>query len=280
MKNGIVIESNKQYHDYKEAISKSRLANMSRTPAYFKWCEDTPQEPTEDLIVGSAFHKLVLESNDFDNEFAILPSGIDRRTKLGKETYNQFVESNADKEIITQEQYEMICAMRDSLLANKYAKQLLNGSHEQSMYFIDNFTQILCKIRPDCYKIIGDRVIITDLKSCKSANAKDFMNDIVKYNYDLQAYMYRLGVSIILNVPIENISFVFICCEKKAPFLFGLYEATQDIFDRGEMLFREYIGMYKECLETNNWYGYNGFDNTPITIGLPNWVLKNNEEGE
>lgn len=280
MKNGIVIESNSEYHNDKTAINKSRLTNMAVCPQYFKWCEENPQEPTEDLIVGSAFHKLVLEPNEFDSEFAIMPI-IDRRTKAGKELYNEFVESNNGKTVITSEQYEMICAMRDAILSNPYAKKLHNGEHEQSMYFVDELTGIQCKIRPDTYTRIGDKVIITDDKSCKSAMPEDFMRDIIRYGYDVQAYMFRYGVSKVLNIPIENVSFVFICCEKKEPYLTAIYEVTQDIFDRGEMLFRKYIGMLKYCTDTNNWYGINGHTHEPMTIGLPEWAKKdNNKQGE
>lgn len=272
----IVIETNKSYHSNTTAISKSRLANMSKTPAYFKWCLDNPQEPTEDLIIGSAFHKFVLENNDFNKEFAVLPS-VDKRTKVGKAELEEFMLKNEGLDFINLDAYFMIEDMANSLARNPYVEKLLKGHHEQSMYFADEFTGIECKIRPDCYKVIGDKVIITDLKSCKSAEPTDFMKDIVKYHYDLQAYMYRLGVAKTLNIPIENVLFVFVCVEKKAPYLSAVYEASQDIFDRGEMLFRKYIGMYKECLETNNWYGYNGIANTPITIGLPNYMINNNQ---
>lgn len=278
-KQGVVIETNKEYHSDLNAVSKSRLGLMAKTPAYYKWAMENPQEPSEDLVVGSAFHKLVLEPDDFDKEFAVLPEGIDRRTKVGKETYALFMEENADKGVITIEQYEMISKMRDSVLSNPYTVKLLNGKHEQSMYFVDDLTGIQCKVRPDTYTIIGDKVIITDEKSCKSAMPEDFMRDIIKYQYDLQAYMYRLGVAKTLNVPIENVSFVFNCVEKKAPYLSALYEVTQPIFERGEMLFRKYIGMLKECIDTDNWYGYNGFTNAPMTIGIPDWALaKDNEE--
>jgi hypothetical protein len=46
---------------------------MSVCPAYFKWCEDNPQEPSEDMVLGSAFHKIVLEPETFDKEFMIMP---------------------------------------------------------------------------------------------------------------------------------------------------------------------------------------------------------------
>ena len=126
MKSGIVIETNAEYHGYREAISKSRLANMSVCPAYFKWCEDNPQEPSEDMVLGSAFHKIVLEPETFYDEFAVMPN-VDRRTTQGKMKYAEFIIEADGKTVITQEQYDTICGMRDSISL----LELCAGSHER-----------------------------------------------------------------------------------------------------------------------------------------------------
>lgn len=279
MKQGIIIESNKEYHSDLTAISKSRLSKMSVCPQYFKWCEDNPQEPSEDLIVGSAFHKLVLENETFGKEFVVMPN-IDRRTKLGKEQYEQFVLSSEGRQVITQEQYEMICAMRDSVLSNKYAVALLKGNHEHSFYTEDELTKENIKVRPDCYRSVQDRIVITDLKSCRSAITEDFMRDVVKYSYDLQAYMYTLAVSKVMNIPQEYVDFVFIAVEKKAPYMMNMLQADQFVLKRGEALFREYIGKYHECKETNHWWGLNGAYGIINNLSLPNYLLKEVIKGE
>lgn len=279
MKQGIVIESNAEYHGYREAISKSRLANMSVCPLYFKWCEDNPNEPTEDLILGSAFHKWVLENDTFDTEFAVMPK-VDRRTALGRAKFAEFVENCVGKEVITEEQFETIKGMRDSIMANKYTQRLLKGEHENSMYFVDDLTQEPCKVRPDCWFKIGDRVVIVDLKSCRNADTTEFMKDVAKYHYDLQAYMYSYGVSKVLNIPMENIDFVFIAVEKKTPFLANILQADQYVLQRGEMLFRKYIGQYHECKESGEWYGYNGKFGLINNLTLPNYLMKEMNKGE
>lgn len=278
-KQGIVIESNKDYHSDLTAISKSRLAKMSVCPQYFKWCEDNPQEPSEDLIVGSAFHKLVLEPETFGKEFIVMPL-IDRRTKQGKELYEQFIITSQGRDILTQEQYEMICAMRDSVLSNKYAVALLKGNHEHSFYTQDELTKENIKVRPDCYRNVQDRIVITDLKSCRSAITEDFMRDVVKYSYDLQAYMYTLAVSKVMNIPQENVDFVFIAVEKKAPYMINMLQADQFVLERGEALFREYIGKYHECKESGNFYGLNGAYGIINNLSLPNYLLKEINKGE
>lgn len=286
LKVGLVTESNAKYHADLSAISKSRLAKMSVCPRYFKWCEDNPQEQSEDLIVGSAFHKIVLEPKTFDKEFVVCPP-IDRRTKAGKEAYEAFLQTANGRAVITQEQYDTICSMRDSVLNNPYAVQLLKGKHEKSMYAVDDLTQERIKARPDCFRIIDTtdendepikRVIITDLKSCRSAMYDDFCRDVVKYAYDLQSFMYTDIASKVLNVPRENISFVFIAVEKKAPYLVNILQADEYVLQRGEALFRKYIGMYHEARTTDNWWGLNGQQGIINNLSLPSYLLKNIEE--
>ena len=270
MKQGIVIERNDEYHSYKEAISKSRLSRMSVCPKYFKWCEDNPQKKSDELLEGSAFHKLVLEPDTFDDEFVVAPH-FDRRTKVGKQEYADFCKmvEETGKEVLTDEQYEMICGMRDSVVANPYSAKLIKGNIEQSMYFTDDMTGVACKVRPDVWREVTDGLVIIDLKSTRSALPTDFARDVVKFNYDLQAYMYSYGVSKIFNVPMEKISFVFIAVEKKPPYLVNVMQAHSTVLEKGSADFREYIGMYAECKSTGNWYGLNGSHDVINDLMLP-----------
>lgn len=277
MKQGIITETNVEYHSDLMAISKSQLAKMSVCPKYFKYCLDNPQPPTTDLIIGSAFHKLVLEPETFGKEFVVMPM-IDKRTKLGKETYEQFLLSSQGREIITEEQYNTISNMANAVLGNSLATALTTGNIEMSLYGTDELTNEHIKTRPDCYQIIDDRLVITDLKSCVSAMQSDFTRDCVKYSYDLQAYMYSYNASRVLNFPMDKIDFVFIAVEKKPPYLLNIFKATKDILERGEMLYREYIGMYHEAKTTNNWWGYNGKENIINDLSLPTYLLKGEQD--
>ena len=246
---------------------------MSVCPAYFKWCEDNPQEPSEDMVLGSAFHKIVLEPETFYDEFAVMPN-VDRRTTQGKMKYAEFIIEADGKTVITQEQYDTICGMRDSIMSNPYARKLINGNIEQSMYFTDDLTKVECKCRPDVWRKVADRVVITDLKSAKSVMPNDFMRDCVKYHYDLQTAMYREGASKVLGVPKDNIDFVFIAVEKKPPYLLNIMQADTYVIQKGEADFREYIGTYKECKEKNLWYGLNGANGIINTLSLPEYLIK------
>ena len=211
-------ESNVQYHADRSAVSKSRLSRMAVCPAYFKYCEDAPPSKTTDLIFGSLFHKLVLEPDGVSDEFAVAPE-VDRRTKLGKNALSEFEQSVGDRDVVTNDMMLQAIGMKEAVFANPRALKLLrvNTVVEQSVYFRDDVTGELCKCRPDARKSLGGRIIITDLKSCQSAKSEGFTRDVERYGYDLQALMYRLGVSKAMGVVPSMIDFVFVAVEKKPP---------------------------------------------------------------
>ena len=69
----------KEYRQH-PAISRSELWHMHESPEKFKWYRDHPPEPTPSLLFGHVVHKLLLQPDTFDTEFAIAPE-LDRRTK-------------------------------------------------------------------------------------------------------------------------------------------------------------------------------------------------------
>ncbi len=260
-------ESNREYHA-SPALNKSRLHRFSVSPQWFKWCEDHPGEDTEALIVGGAFHKLVLEPDGFDSEY-IVAQPIDRRTTAGKAEWAELLESG--KQILTAEQFALVSAMRDAVKANPHANFLSTGEVEQSYYFTDELTGIECKVRPDCFKRVGDRGCIIDLKSVRSAATEDFIRDAIKYGYDLQAAMYKTGVEKEYGIPCD---FVFVAVEKEPPHMINILQADELFLRRGGDLFREYLGLYKHCTETGNWFGYTGEFGMINNLGLPAWLAK------
>lgn len=266
-------ESNAKYHASKP-VSKSRLFKMSVSPEWFKYCEENPQPKTDSMIFGSALHKLVLEPRGFSREFAILPP-CDRRTKAGKEEYNEFVARIKWKTPITVEMYEKACAMRDKIYANREATALLNnGIAERSYYTKDEMTGIPWKCRPDMTRMLRSSGVIVDLKTTKCAETESFMRDALKYGYDLQAAMYKEGVERELQIPHD---FVFLAIETEPPYMINIMQADSFIIKRGEDAFREYMGTLAECQKTGNWYGYNGFSGSINSLSLPAWMLKDYE---
>ena len=260
--------TNAEYHGH-PAISKSSLFKLKESPEKFRYYMDHPQPKTPSLIFGSALHKWALEPDSFFSEFAVAPE-IDRRTKSGREKWEAFNAENAGLEIISLEELQTIHLMVDSLLKNKYARTLIKSSlHEQSFFWTDELTGEECKCRPDI--LLDSLHIIADLKSCESAETDSFMRDAIKYGYHLQSFMYTDGVR---HNTGNTYQFVFIAVEKKPPYAVNIMQADELFIRYGEDTFRELIGIYHECRETGNWWGYNGFTGMINSLGLPPYLAK------
>lgn len=268
----------KEYREH-PAISRSELFKISESPEKFRYYKDNPQPPTPALIFGQVFHKMALQPETFEDEFAVCPN-VDKRTKDGKAIYAEFLEKSAGKTVIDTDMYnkatEMCYALKNQPIHEiaSYIKKLLSGQKEVPYFWIDEDTGEQCKCRLDCETDFKDISIIVDLKSAGKADKETFERDAVKYGYDLQTAMYTEGAK--KNTG-KNYSFVFIVVEKEPPYSVNILQADKLLMQRGQDLFREFIGVYHDCKQTNNWYGYLGKFNMINNLSLPAWLAKEYE---
>ena len=253
--------SQKAYREA-EGISRSELFTISKTPLHFKYEQDNPKEDTKSLLFGRAAHKYILEKEDFFNDFAIEPV-VDRRTKAGREEFYAFAESLGDKESISMEDYQKILEMYDAIQANPVAVALLTGEHEEDFFWIDDLTGEKCKCRPDCLTQYEGKKYIVDYKTTDSCEDGHFERSCRKYGYKFQAGMYTEGV---FQNTFEQYGFAFVAQEKTAPYAVRVYFCTPEFVAQGYDKFRELIGIYHQCKENGNWYGYEGALNVPTQL--------------
>lgn len=257
-------------HEYREypAISRSALWKLRESPEKFKWAMEHPEQPTQALLFGQAFHKLVLEPETFFDEFAVAPE-IDRRTKAGKEEYAAFCEFAAGKTVIDQDAFDRANEMRVAVCSNPYVAKLLNGQHEVPYFWTDELTGEACKVRLDSLTEIKSQPVIVDLKTTADASTDGFMRSAIKYGYDFQAAMYSEGYE--KNTGKKPL-FVFIAIEKEPPYAVNILQADEAFTQHGYDVFRELIGTYHDCKASGNWFGYLGAYNVINTLNLPAWV--------
>ncbi len=252
------------------AISRSELWKITESPEKFKYYRDNPIAPTPSLIFGQMFHKLALEPETFSNEFAVMPN-VDRRTREGKEAWNEFKESADGKTVVSSDDYAKATEMCISLQNAPFVKKLLSGEREKEFFWQDDLTGEPCKCRADCITETRGINIITDLKSSSDATTEHFMKDAVNYGYDFQAGMYRDGIEKCTG---KKHIFVFIVVEKDPPYAVNVLQADEIFIKRGYDIFRELIGIYHDCKVTGNWYGYLGKHTVINNLSLPAWLAK------
>lgn len=253
--------SQKAYREA-EGISRSELFAINKTPLHFKYQQEHQKEKTKALSFGEAVHKYVLEKDDFFNDFAIEPI-VDKRTRVGKEEYQMFLAHLGEKSSISAEDFQIIQDMYAALQLNPVAVALLTGEHEKDFFWIDDMTGEKCKCRPDCLSEYEGKKYIVDYKSADSCEDGHFERACRKYGYKFQAGMYTEGV---FQNTFEQYGFAFVAQEKTAPYAVRVYFCTPEFVAQGYDKFRELIGIYHQCKETGNWYGYEGALNVPTQL--------------
>lgn len=261
----------KEYRSH-PAMSRSTLWKLKLlgTPEKFLYSQEHPEEPTPALIFGQAAHKLLLEPDGFDGAFIVNP-GFDRRTKEGKAAFADFCAAKGDRTELSPEDFETIKAMAAKAKETPFISRLLEGEREKPLFWTDEDTGLQLKARLDVLTEIGGELVIVDYKTAGDASGEKFAKDAVNYGYDLQVAFYTEAVKATTG---KTPRFIFIVQEKAAPYALNIFEAEPMMLQRGYDLMRELLGLYKECSETGNWYGYLGPDANINMLTLPAWAYK------
>ena len=268
----------KEYRSH-SSVSRSELWKISESPEKFRWYKDHPISSTPALVFGQLTHKLLLQPESFDDEFAVAPN-CDRRTKAGKEEYDAFIQTVGDRTVVSYDDYEkaldMITTARMSPLVNRF----LEGLKEIPFFWTDELTGENCKCRLDCLTEIDGQYYIVDYKTTGNAQTEIFSNkDVFRFGYFFQAAMYSEGVMHGLNLT-ERPKFVFIVQEKQAPYSVNVIGVSDEVMLAGLDKFRELIGIYHQCRVMDYWYGYNGAFNELNETTVPGWMQLGVDEGE
>lgn len=262
---------NADYHAH-PAISKSHLDLIARSPLHY-WAryldpKRVIPEPTPAMRLGSALHAHVLELHKWDQEYAIAPEGIDRRTKAGKETFAAFEAEAAGKTVITSDDAAQIQAMGRAVFKHPAAAMLLGlpGKAETTHMWTDAATGLECKCRPDW--LTDDGNIVVDLKTTEDASPAGFRKSIGQYRYGVQAAWYLNGLEAASGT--RPSQWIFIAVEKKAPYAVAVYAADEQMIQLGHEQAMRDLQRIAECRADDRWPGYS---DQIEPISLPPWML-------
>lgn len=263
--------SNDDYHAG-DGVSKSQLDMLAKSPALLQWVKEAPEdeEKKSALDMGTALHCLLLEPDEFDKRFIIAPP-FNRRTTQGKADEEAFLQEVADKgaTVMTAEEGRKLRLMRESAMAHPVARWLLEtpGRCEVSMYWNDEDTGELCRIRPD--KWLPDHKVIVDVK--KVADMDRFARHVDEFRYHVQDAMYREGA---LRTTGEQHSFVFLAVSESIDcgrYPVRVFELDPPDVTAGSALFRRDLNTYHRCRQSDEW---NGIE----TLKRPDWARKHDKE--
>lgn len=259
-----------------EAISNSRLSRAKQSLRHYR--EGVWREPTPAMRLGSLVHCGRLEPLAVAERYVMMPEfeyDEANRTKSGdvpssprstgyyKDKVRDFTRINADKEVVTREQYDKMLGIVRSLGRDPYAALWLNspGFVEVSIVWVDEESGLLCKARIDHANEDWSRM--TDLKTCE--NAMKFSNSIADWGYHRQLAHYSNGIKALdLHQSPE-------CClvavESEAPHCSRSAPLHEEDLVIGRQEVSRLLIDISEAKQTGEWPGYS----SPKHWRLPSW---------
>lgn len=286
----IAKESFEEYKKDTRFISPSDIRGC-KTPFhyYYKKFLAKEEEPTESLIIGTAYHCLILEPEDFENRFTVFKKSMipfpdkDFRNQENKAFKDNFMKEAKEKNkiVLTEEQYNELFAMREELL-KKYPdlyEKILNKEYcifEHDIYNVALFDEfgtlkefvrlqdkeqinefqgkraLFLATRPDC--INPENLYQFDLKTTIDAYPDNFSREAYNFEYHLQCAM---GLDILTcEFGKEFKDFFFLCQEKNEPYMSALFHASDQFIEIGTYQYRLRLKKLLEAIESGVYAGY------------------------
>ena len=284
---GVYRISNSAYHAG-AGVSKSQLDILARSPAHYQHALTAPRTQTTAFSIGSEAHRLILEPDERSD--ALLKPSLQRRSKGDREEWAAFfTEHGADgaaiierpaaewdaifhavtgRYLLDREDFEKVVAMRDAVYSHPSASELLSvGVAEQSAYWHDRETGLLCRCRPDW---VHDESVIVDLKSSDDASPRSFARSVAKWRYHVQDPYYTDGWQAATGADYP-LPFVFVVVEKSPPHAVGVYILDEETQFAGRSAYRQNLATLAECQAADKWPAYSA---DVETISAPLWAIK------
>jgi hypothetical protein len=228
------------------------------------------RKETDALAFGSLVHSVVLEEELLTELYAVAPK-VDRRTKGGKQEWEDFQKVNSDKTIVKQEDFQAAVAMREAVRSHPAAAALLkrpNQVIEGTAIWHDEDSGIDCKARLDCYIPAKGRSAptVVDLKTTVDASPEGFAKSVAKWGYHVQQAFYLDGLAQVEN---RHAKFIFVAVEKVPPYAVGVYMIDDEAEETGRKLYKSILKRFADIRHDDRIPAYS---DAVQTLSLPEWA--------
>ncbi len=199
------------YGDYgKQFLSNSNISTLLKNPRLLR--EDKPK--TSAMMIGGYFHTTILEPDKLD-KFKIIKSTT-RNTKVYKEM-------SGGEICLLQHEVDKIELMKEAIMDNKICYDLIMGTKGRLNDFeVPGVTEIFGNNWKGKADIINhNEGLVIDLKT--TSDIDRFKWSASKFNYDSQAYIYRL---------LFDYEMLFMVIDKET-LQIGLFDCSGDFYSSG-----------------------------------------------
>lgn len=205
--------------------------------------------------IGTAFHSLLLEPDNFAETYGLLPT-LNLRTNAGKAELEGLLSAEPGKLWLKAGDMTMLYAMAAGALEHPEANEILSQGGDAEVSFYGTRDGVRTKVRVDWVMGLDGigPLTIVDVKTTQDASPAAFKASVISYNYAAQQAWYISEVERVTGRTVAD--FLFLVVEKNWPYHAGVYRLGEALAEDGEAIIAEAWEKYCGCKARDQWPHY------------------------
>ena len=234
----------------KNRLSYSSLAQFKKSPNHLLAYWNKELKTTDAMQFGSLIHKMLLEPETFNNEFAVF-EGLRR---AGKQ-WLEFKEENEGKTLIKQQELDDANRIINNAMLHPVLNKMMQNKINTEIKLEWSYKDVNFLGFADLYTVYNNRNCIVDIKTTSDAGRK-FERDLYYNDYKMQLAMYQDQYD-------KDTDVYIVAIETKTPFNVQVYKLDDSLLFKGWMDYDYYTEKFKE------WNGEpEGYNNNIIEVKI------------
>jgi hypothetical protein len=253
-----------------QAVSKSALVEMTRSPAHYLYRRTHPITPTDRMVFGSAVDSWLTEGEPaYRNKYITRPPGLDLRTREGK----AWKKEAEGLEVVPTTLNGQVCSVDgcvNAVLEHPVTAGLLEPCVKQAsmVYYDRDMSDLDLKIRPD-YWCDGEPCYLVDLKTSAKTDPDGFSRQAMALRYHWQAALYLDVASAVTGRQYKD--FYFVVADPVEPHPVEVYRLGEAEIELGRDEYRSALRALAWCVAEGDWPSTTGGIRD---LSFPTWAWR------
>lgn len=241
-------------------LSYSSIKEFAKSPRHYVHYVLAKREGSKAMDLGSLMHCLIMYPSKFNSQFIIAPN-VDRRTKDGKATWEEFLLTSNGKTVVTEDELAEATQIADNVMSNWKIKNTVTECTSFEEEFRYDVLGLPFRGFVDGVKA-GEYIL--EIKTMNDASPSNVTREFYNRKYHIQAGLYNL----VHKLPVK-----YLIIETKAPYNSMLVDATDDYIKKGQEELIDLSEKFITCMDLDAFNaGYGFMEAQEFFVGLPSWV--------
>lgn len=252
---------------------------LVESPARFVASRYFPQEATDAMDFGSAFHLRLLEPELAEHVVRVKPEGMTFSTKEGKAWRDGLLEHararggevlfiSEAQDAVLSHMLAGVARVEEQLGMNPFEPGV--GASEVSYFWDDDGARGKARIDRELYEIPW----LLDVKTTsKEVTDRELIGYAARYGWAIQAAWYRRGVARVRGCIPEDLLFAFVVFQTVPPFSVRVCPVPPETMLYGDRLVERALEAHREVLATEAGQLARDPISTMLELRFPEWAL-------